>query len=778
MKRLIPAVAILLGWAVAAWSATPATLTTLKQIHALTNAEASKGLPVAFEATVTYARAFARTSFMQDGDAAIFVLIPQDAKLKPGDRVLVRGTTRPSFRPIVVSESITLLHHGALPDPVSTSYDELIQSQHDAMRVTVHAVVRTVDFMSSKGQSIFLRMIADDGYIDALVEGSDANMLKDLLDAEVEVTGVAAGSFDNKMQMTGIQLHVSSMADVKILKRAGTSPWNLPATPMDTIVTGYRLHDLAARVRVHGTITYYQPGSAVVLQDGAKSLWIGTRTFNDLKIGDLADAIGFPEVRDGFLTLARSEVEDDHVRAPIVPLPSSWQSLTLNDTNNFGHVYDLVSIEGRVVTETREALQDQYVLMSDGHLTTAIYRRSDEAGPAQAMKMIPLGSEVRVSGICVLENSNPFNGPVPFDILLRSTDDITVVAKPSLLNIRNLVIVVGLLLVVVALVGAKGWSAERKLRQKTAALAMRIEKEASIERSSALLEQKRSRILEDINGSQPLASILEKIVKMVSFCLDDAPCWCEVANGSMVGNCPSEPHNLRIVRVSVDSHAGLALGALFAALAPQTPPSTLETDALSGGARLATLAIETRRLYSDLRHRSEFDLLTDIHNRFSLHKRLDVLIQEAGPSGIFGIIYVDLDKFKPINDNFGHHVGDVYLQEVARRMNDKLLGCDMLARLGGDEFAALVSLQHGRSDLNKIVARLESCFDAPFIIEGHVIKGSASIGKAVYPEDGVTNDDLLNAADASMYVVKNSRSQSTNGPSQRLNPELSQKDRG
>jgi diguanylate cyclase (GGDEF)-like protein len=317
--------------------------------------------------------------------------------------------------------------------------------------------------------------------------------------------------------------------------------------------------------------------------------------------------------------------------------------------------------------------------------------------------------------------------------------------------------VVGLLLVVVALVGARGWALERKLHQKTAALAIRIESEAAQERRSAMLEQMRSRILEDINGSKPLASILEKIAELVSFRLVGAPCWCEVADGSMVGNCPPEPHDLRIVRVNVDSRSGPALGALFAALPPETPPSTLETDSLSNGARLATLAIETRRLYSDLRRRSEFDLLTDIYNRFSLQKRLEVLMQEAGPSGIFGLIYLDLDRFKPINDTFGHHVGDFYLQEVAMRMNNQLLGGDMLARIGGDEFAALVSLQRGRSDMNRIVARLEGCFDAPFIIEGHVIKGSASIGVALYPEDGATKDALLNAADAAMYEVKKSK---------------------
>jgi len=236
--------------------------------------------------------------------------------------------------------------------------------------------------------------------------------------------------------------------------------------------------------------------------------------------------------------------------------------------------------------------------------------------------------------------------------------------------------------------------------------------------------------------------------------------WCEVADGTMIGNCPPEPHDLRIIRANVETRSGPALGAIFAALPQDVPQGARETDALSNGARLASLAIETRRLYSDLRHRSEFDLLTDIYNRFSLHKRLEILIQEAGQnSSNFGLIYIDLDKFKPINDTFGHHVGDMYLQAVAGRMNDQLLGGDMLARLGGDEFAALVALQRGRSDLERIVKRLSGCFEAPFVIEGHVIQGLASIGYALYPEDGASKDALLNAADASMYAIKNSRHQ-------------------
>jgi diguanylate cyclase (GGDEF)-like protein len=177
---------------------------------------------------------------------------------------------------------------------------------------------------------------------------------------------------------------------------------------------------------------------------------------------------------------------------------------------------------------------------------------------------------------------------------------------------------------------------------------------------------------------------------------------------------------------------------------------------LDNGTRLAALAIETRRLYLDLRRRSEFDLLTDIHNRFSLDKRLDVLIEGSRPEVcVFGLIYIDLDKFKPINDRYGHHVGDLFLQEVALRMKRQLRGGDMLARLGGDEFAVLVSEVHNRAGVEEAALRLERCFEEPFAVEGLRLQGAASIGIALYPEDGATRDSLLMAADAAMYAVKN-----------------------
>jgi diguanylate cyclase (GGDEF)-like protein len=147
-----------------------------------------------------------------------------------------------------------------------------------------------------------------------------------------------------------------------------------------------------------------------------------------------------------------------------------------------------------------------------------------------------------------------------------------------------------------------------------------------------------------------------------------------------------------------------------------------------------------------------------MYNRFSLERHLQELIDKARANeSTFGLIYVDLDDFKMINDLYGHHVGDLYLQEVSARMKRQLRSGDALGRLGGDEFAALVTVVRGRADVEEIAQRLERCFDAPFTMEGHVLRGAASVGIAMYPENGTTSDSLLNSADSAMYLNKNNR---------------------
>jgi diguanylate cyclase (GGDEF)-like protein len=645
------------------------------------------------------------------------------------------------FRPSVNSDSLTFVRHGSLPNPVPASFDDLIHVQRDCLRVTVHAVVRSADKAWGENGPTFLRLVTDKGIIDAFLDNNDAHARENLLDAEADITGVATAKLDGKGQEAGVLLFVNTIADITILHRANTALQSLPLTPTDELIPVIQVADRTPRVRVSGTITYHQPGAGAVLQSKDGSLWIMSRSLEPLRIGDRADATGYPTLHDGFRTLSDGNIKDNLVQAPVPPANVTWMDLASSHFN-----FDLVTTEGLVVTAIREASQDEYVIVSGDNLFTAIYRHPDKEThlPLPALKIVPPGSKVRITGICMLKDADPFKGPGPFDILLRSFDDIVVVANPSWLSIRNLSVLVGMLLSIVMVVGVRGWALERKISRQTAAL--------------ATIEQCRSRILEDINGTRPLTEILEEITAMVSATLEGAPCWCVADDGKRLGAYPQEPHNLRVIQAEIPSRCGPPLGTIYAGFDAQKPPLAREAEALNNGARLATLAIETRRLYSDLRRRSEFDLLTDIPNRFAMEKFIEWQIEVARQSGgIRGLIYIDLDKFKLVNDTYGHHVGDLYLQAVALRMSRQLQGGDMLARLGGDEFAALVSLQNGRADLDKILARLAYCFDEPFAVEGIVLHGEASIGYALYPEDGVTKDSLLSAADAAMYSIKNAK---------------------
>ncbi len=732
-------------------SAPPAQPLGLHAAATLTNAQASQHPLAAFQATVTYYRSYDKDLFVQDGSDAIYVHPKISFNLVPGDRVLVRGTMHESFRPYVNDAEITVIGHVPLPKPEQPTFEQLIRAEVDCKLATVRAVIRSADMVPdarSTTPAIFLRMLTDGGPVDANIDSSDPTALKDLLDAQVEITGVVSGHFDNKMQLTGILLHVQSMSGVTILKRAGSDPWSLPVTPMDHIITGYRANDFSLRMRVHGTITYYQPGTALVLQNGPRSLWINTDSWSPLRVGDIADVVGFPTVENGFLALNRGEVRDSLVQAPVAPSLFTWRQLALGGNEGHSHVFDLVSVEGQVITEVRQATQDEYVLESDGHLFSVILRHSGALTPAPfpPMRDVPLGARIRVTGLCMLTDANPFNGEVPFSILLRSVDDIVIVARPPWLNVRHLVFIASILFALLIAVGIRELFMERSNRRRIGSL--------------AYVESRRSKILEAINHSKPLADILERITELVSVRLNGAPCWCQVAGGAALGNRPVqlESSSLRTVECPVAARSGPALGSILAAFDARTSPGAVEIAALTMGAELATLAIETSRLYSDLVHRSEFDLLTDVQNRFAMEKTLDAMIQTARETaGIFGLIYIDLNEFKQVNDLHGHQVGDLYLQEVSRRMKKQLRPCDVLARLGGDEFAVLVSEVRNRDEVEEITSRLRACFHDPFVGDGYFLQGTASFGVSIYPEDADSADSLLRGADAAMYVAKYTR---------------------
>jgi len=171
-------------------------------------------------------------------------------------------------------------------------------------------------------------------------------------------------------------------------------------------------------------------------------------------------------------------------------------------------------------------------------------------------------------------------------------------------------------------------------------------------------------------------------------------------------------------------------------------------------ARTAVLADSLTQANQELTHLALHDMLTGLPNRTLLADRIQQAIEAVKEQGgCFALMFIDLDGFKPVNDAFGHHMGDQLLREVGLRLREDLRSHDTLARIGGDEFVLLVQLTQPDDALG-LAERQVVLINRAFQVAEHELKISASVGIAVFPGNGNTPQELLMNADAAMYHAK------------------------
>ena len=177
---------------------------------------------------------------------------------------------------------------------------------------------------------------------------------------------------------------------------------------------------------------------------------------------------------------------------------------------------------------------------------------------------------------------------------------------------------------------------------------------------------------------------------------------------------------------------------------------------LSGLADLAVTALTNARLVEAVHHQATHDALTGLPNRQLFHDRVEQALARWRRDAVpFAVAFLDLDRFKSVNDEFGHAVGDVLLRQVAERLEAVLRDVDTLARVGGDEFTLLLGDVGEEGAIVPVVSRVLETFSSPFTPEGHELFISPSVGVALVGEHGTTREELTAAADAAMYRSKN-----------------------
>jgi diguanylate cyclase (GGDEF)-like protein len=200
-------------------------------------------------------------------------------------------------------------------------------------------------------------------------------------------------------------------------------------------------------------------------------------------------------------------------------------------------------------------------------------------------------------------------------------------------------------------------------------------------------------------------------------------------------------------------------GRLFGALAIYAPePRTFQEDEeafLNGLGNILATAVEREDARNRLTWLAQFDALTGLPNRHRLGLCLEEAIGAAAASGQrAGVMFIDLDRFKSVNDMLGHSVGDELLAQAGRRLQDCVRTLDVVARLGGDEFAVVLPQLDAAGEAEPIARRIVEALAQPFLLQGQQLFVSASVGIAAWPDDGADAATLLKSADTAMYSAK------------------------
>jgi diguanylate cyclase (GGDEF)-like protein/PAS domain S-box-containing protein len=314
-----------------------------------------------------------------------------------------------------------------------------------------------------------------------------------------------------------------------------------------------------------------------------------------------------------------------------------------------------------------------------------------------------------------------------------------------------------------------------------------VQRETTHRRRAEDLERDRNRVLELVARNEPLDVVLTQLAQMMERQCPDLQCSVLLlrngqlepeAGAKLPGDVLSafqalNDHNqpasqLAIYRemppgpqlgatwsVPILSGSGVVLGAFAISCGVSRKPAEEELGLIGKASRLAAIAIEQKQLTDKLAHQAHHDTLTGLPNRALFEERLQSAVAQAHTRGWHvAVLFVDLDRFKQVNDTLGHPAGDALLQQVAQRLGGCLRRTDTLARMGGDEFTILLTeLRDPQYSVN-VAQKLLDALKTPILVDGHELFVTASIGISAYPRDGRDAATLQRNADSAMYRAK------------------------
>jgi diguanylate cyclase (GGDEF)-like protein/PAS domain S-box-containing protein len=749
-----------------AWGKSARELTTVDAVRHYQGNGTEKPVGIHVAGVVTYYDSVGPNLFVQDRTGGIWVDLRGVVKdpPQPGELVDLRGETAHGFTPYIANPSWKVVGHGAMPQPVRLTLDEAATGSYDSQWVELDGIVRS--FSEEKEADVLIIDVATPtGSYNVRIPGYRQGFPMSLVDAKVRFWGVCGSSFNRRSQLISIHLLTSQIENSAVIEAAPANPYGIATTPISKI-GGYSA-DLTEihRVKVKGILTARFAGHGFFLMDQSGGMYAESQDGTPAEPGDELEVIGFPAAGEYSPVLKSATFLKTGRHQAIVPAKIDGKTALRG-----GYDAQLVTISGTVQGVNPASVGYTLNLQSADGLPYEVNFR-----PSGVIGQPPLpGSVVRLTGICSIK-ADGLGNPAAFQIVLRDAADLHLISAPPWLTSGRAALILGIL-VLISTAGL-GWVIilRRRVRQQTGLIEIRLKNELALEeRYRRMFERNLTGLyVASLSGSildcnDACAQILGYADRLTLLEQHEQAERLTAQFQEQLDQSSEGAQQILNAERRIDRQDGQSRWVL--ANVRIVNPSADQPGCIECGLVDIT---DRKRAEEQVEFLAYNDSLTGLPNRRLLKDRLaQALAASKRHKEKLAILFLDLDRFKTINDSLGHSFGDLLLQEVARRIKLVMRDEDTVARLGGDEFLMVLTSLESAEDATVAAERIMEEMDRDFAIEGHNFKMSCSIGISVYPEHGGDEETLIKNADAAMYCAKEAGSQGIRFFTEDMNADL------
>ncbi len=724
----------------------PEELTTVHQIRQLKSSVTgpNRAIPAHLHGVVTYYDTVAPNLFVQDSTGGIWVDLRGIAAKAPapGQVLDLRGNVGLGFSPYIQNPHWTVVGKSAPPKPRLVSYDDAATGTFDGQWVQLDGVVRSF-VQQAEGDVLVIDVATPTGAFKVRIPAYHGPFPLHLVDAKVRFAGVCGASFNGRNQFVSFHVFMPSLDDAEVLDAAPKDPFAAPVIPIANVRRYSADLPDEHRVKVVGTVTARFPQQGIYMTDSSGGLYAESQDGGPIREGDQVEVIGFPSAGSysPVLKSASFRPTGKHFLPVVTPIPAREALKGKYDA-------ELIRVSGTLTAYRKVLNQRELLVESDDHVTF----KADLTHSGESPVNITEGSRIALTGICAVK-ADENGSPSDFELVLRSPQDIQVLSSPAWLTPeRAAFCLFGLTIATLAVIG---WVfiLRRRVHKQTQIITEKLKNELALE------ERYRNIFERNLTGLY-IAEADGKILDCNDAC---ARILGYHGRHELLGNSEQAENIVQKLHASM-ADAGFAIGSeqSFQRLDGSQGWALCSLKAVGGEDHErevfegSLVDITERKIAEDrIQFLAYYDSLTSLPNRALVHDKLTKALPIARRERQkLGLLHLDIDSFKIINDCLGHSRGDELLGKIAQRLQACAREEDTVARLGGDEFLIALGPIHSAADASIVAERIARDLTPPFNLNGHSLSITCSIGISIYPDHGKDVETLIKNADAAMYAAK------------------------